>query len=234
MQNAPDEIISEIIGHLDFGAINPFARAYRQATRLTTAVAVKIADKNSKVDSFLRYDPLTCVSLRRLPNGILHGTAQFNRDDTISFRVDYDRGTPTYWRAVDNRGDVDQYTWGHMSLPYYVHSYESDGSGMWTSARVRVGKRKYIVCYRVGPSEYWKNDDSRAVDFAPAVPPPKIFLIDGNICVHKVEVWGRQIMYHSARTTRPPTIFDGREELANLIREICPGVRSLFWTPDAK
>lgn len=267
VMNSPDEIIAEIISLLTFDSVNAAALTCAQFARVVRRLAINIADKNAKFccgsyrlsdhSSHCRFESMT------LPNGTLHGAVKICRDmsdpsgaptkrDVVLFRVEYVLGTPTYWRALDTlRAEVPissdnlfDYTWGHMTSPYYVTCDDVGGSGE-ICANVRIGKRKYLSCDQVGPTDYWRTKNGmlcEVTDFAPDIMPPAQFLADGNICLGAVEVWGRQVLCaaikkwssESAIRHRPPTFFENDRGLAAIIRDSLPGMRgrgSPIWAP---
>lgn len=244
MQSVPAEIFDKIVKRLDFDAVNPFARSHKRAAEAVSKVAIRIAGKNAKYE-------FECVEIddddifimtHAMPNGVPHGLKELYRDRSTCFRVSYMLGKPTYWRAVyeDGNGCFCDYTWGHMSSPFYVNSGESDslGDSATTHVCVKIGKRKFLTCAVTGGrTNIWKVLDKggrTSVRFTSKVPSPELLVANGNISLPDVTRWGNGVLYHALKTWpdiklhhRPPIFFGDEEEIAELIHEHFPGMDGL-------
>lgn len=236
MQDFPDEIISEIITHLDFFAVNSFARSCQRHARLAAKSALQIADKyvwNSDDNTSDSAGNCVDINSRYLPNLVPHGRINFRYElGSGIFRIDYVLGVPTYWRAIDDDGCAE---WGYAMSPYYIEARnEDDFPG--SLARMMLTDNMSARCYRhdktiiYGPAELLLGHDC-VID----TPSPASFVVDGDINLAEVEAWGGRVFQHM-RSTWPDVkltnhiirAFDGEPKILKAILENCPGIDAMF------
>lgn len=227
-----DDIIAEIVNYLAFEAVNAFARTSVRMARAVKKASVDIADKYARQDHFTAKSPnkpcnLSAITTNKLPNGVSHGrTSFFDMDYNVLFRVTYELGSPTYWRASNKGFDI---KFGHMSLSAYVW-IDRDDAFENANMQLHLGGHT-IMCCRKGPSMYWANDVDEPKVFAPEVLPPKILTVNGDIYLPDVEKWHREISYRVQILSlheQPVRLFEWNPELAEMILKYCPDLDGLM------
>lgn len=235
MQDIPDEIISELIDHLDFGAVLPFALTCRRYACLVAKSAMQIADKYTDYDEVHQcrkslFGQAVRIYGSRLPNRVNHGRVEFREDNRAIFRVTYMLGKPTYWRTVGFESCV----WGCVSVPYYVCSWDDDDFSV-AEVCVKLDNGFTIGCNKHGHSIVYDNKMRPSSHRVPDMMPPSSFIVDGNIHLTKIKKWGGMVSHH-ARTIWPGVktierkidVFDGELDILRAIFQHCPGMHVMF------
>lgn len=228
MQDFPDETISEIIGHLNFRAVNSFARSCSRHARLVAKSAVQIADKHIE-----HGDTIHCqnsvshvinIYVGRLPNGVNHGRVEFREAGRLIFRVTYILGKPTYWRTMS----FGSFRWGRVSSPYYVQSWDDDDF-LGAEVCVNLSNNFIISCEKYSRQTIYGS--SHTFDIVSPAP----FIADGDINLAKIKKWGDRVLHHM-RAIWPDVepiehkikTFDNEPEITKAIFEHCPGIEVMF------
>lgn len=236
MITLPDETCREIIGHLDFGAVNPLARTCRRLARMISASALQIADRNTKspvrVYAENRTQHITEIVASLLPNGVNHGRIDFHMRNKVIFSAMYSLGKPIFWRAMCPYTYYS--TWGCASTPCFVHCM--------VEFEVRLNVRRpggNVLIIRCNGSDTSLVIGNRRRDSVRPVPAPTSFIIDSDINLAEVQAWGDRVLHH-ARKIWPDLepidhiidIFDEDPEIVEAIRKFCPSMEAWLTAPN--